>query len=418
MRLLPVDPAPVGPARPILRPEASPAPVKTAPKVKAERPAAPAAAPRPAPPPRPTVMRRRHSLMLYSFIALVVVPVLTVAAYLFTVAEDQYHSRAAFSIRSEESNAAVSGLLGALTQVSSGSATDPDILFEYIRSQEIVEDLETEIGLSAIFSRAKGDWFYALGNDPTIEDLVWQWNRMVHVTHEANNGILQVQTEAFTPEDAQLVAEAILRKSSVLVNELSENARNDAIRYASEDVREAESNLLDIRKQLTQFRRTNRIVDPRADAEGQLGILNALQSELAQALIERDSLLTYAQESDPRVVNLDTKIASINAQIEAERRKLNVPSKTENVDIFGEYENLLVQQEFANAAYTQALAGLATARAEARRQARYIAIHVRPTLAQTALYPRRFLLTGLVGLFCALAWGVALLVYYNVRDNR
>jgi capsular polysaccharide transport system permease protein len=43
---------------------------------------------------------------------------------------------------------------------------------------------------------------------------------------------------------------------------------------------------------------------------------------------------------------------------------------------------------------------------------------VEPTLASRPLYPRRALLAGLVGLFLLLGWGVAMLVYYNVRDTR
>ena len=86
--------------------------------------------------------------------------------------------------------------------------------------------------------------------------------------------------------------------------------------------------------------------------------------------------------------------------------------------MIGAYEELRVDLEFANAAYTQALAGLAAARAESRRQSRYLAPHIQPTLAESALYPRRALLAGLVGLFLMLGWGIVMLVYYNVRDNR
>ena len=44
--------------------------------------------------------------------------------------------------------------------------------------------------------------------------------------------------------------------------------------------------------------------------------------------------------------------------------------------------------------------------------------HVHPTLAETALYPRRALIAGVAGLFLLLGWGVLMLLYYNVRDNR
>ena len=54
-----------------------------------------------------------------------------------------------------------------------------------------------------------------------------------------------------------------------------------------------------VRQRLADFRRANRIVDPSADAAGQMGLLNALQAELAQALVERDVLLSYAERGRP-----------------------------------------------------------------------------------------------------------------------
>lgn len=369
--------------------------------------------------PRILGLKPRHVFVVASFFALVIAPLVLVASYLLFVAQDQYHSRAAFSIRSEQSNAAISGLLGALTQVSSGGASDSDILYDYIRSQEIVEDIDKQINLTAIYQKAPGDWFFALGKDATIEDLVTKWNSMVQISHETSNGILQIQAEAFAPEDAQTIVQTILAKSSDLVNKLSDDARNDAIKFATETMTEAEANVFDIRRKLTDFRRTNKIVDPSSDAASQLGILNALQSELAQSLVERDSLLSFAKPNDPRLTTIDTRIASITSRIAAERNNLSGPvTDSSKVDIYGEYEDLRVQQEFANAAYTQALAGLAAARAEVRQQARYLAVHVQPTLAETSLYPRSWLILLLTGLFSLMAWGVTMLLYYNVRDNR
>ena len=86
--------------------------------------------------------------------------------------------------------------------------------------------------------------------------------------------------------------------------------------------------------------------------------------------------------------------------------------------MIGDYEELLVDLEFANSAYTQTLAGLISARAEARRQSSYLTPHIQPTLAERPLYPRRALIGGLVGLFLLLGWGILMLLYYNVRDNR
>ena len=55
----------------------------------------------------------------------------------------------------------------------------------------------------------------------------------------------------------------------------------------------------------------------------------------------------------------------------------------------GDYEALRVDLEIASTAYTHTLAGYAAAEAEARRQSRYLAPHIQPTMAQESLYPRR-----------------------------
>ena len=230
-----------------------------------------------------------------------------------------------------------------------------------------------------------------------------------------------MRANAFTPEDARAIAQAILARSDELVNRLSDQAREDAVRFAREELAEAEGAVHAVRERLADFRRANRIVDPSADAAGQMGLLNALQTELAQALVDRDVLLSYAAPDDPRVVQVNRRIDAIGERIEAERASLGITAAGAAgslPEVLGAYEELQVDMEFANTAYTQALAGLAGARAEARRQSRYLAPHIQPTLAERALYPRRVLLAGLTGLFLLLGWGIALLVYYNVRDSR
>ena len=120
-----------------------------------------------------------------------------------------------------------------------------------------------------------------------------------------------------------------------------------------------------------------------------MGLLSALQGELAQAMVERDQLLSFVGPDDQRVIQAERRINAIDQRIDAERSALGV-SGTEPAlsDVVGTYEELKVDLEFASAAYTQALAAVTAARAEARRQSRYLAPHVAPTAAEQALYPR------------------------------
>ena len=411
------DPSAGQSARPSARPAGDPAgDPAIGPATDPAAPGLPAAA--------PARMRRRHRLGLASFVALVLLPFLAATAYLYVRAADEYHSEVAFSVRSEEMGVASAGLLGALTSIGSGTASDSDILDAYIRSREIVEAVSARLDLRAIWNRPGTDWatgdpVFTLGDDPTVEALHAQWLRMVRVDYDLNAGIIAVTARAFTPGDARAIATAVLDGSSALVNALSDQARADAVRFASEELAEAEAHLAGVREALGAFRRAHNIVDPAADVAGQGGMLAALDRELAGALVERRMLASYAPAGDARLAQADRRIAAITAQIGEERAALGIPGVAGALpDVVGRYEALAVDLEFASTAYTQALAGLAMARAEARRQARYLAAHVRPTLATAPLYPRRALLAGMTGLFLLLGWGVAAIVWYNVRDSR
>ncbi len=383
--------------------------------------------PLPVPPPVPTMeaarSRPRHYVLVASLVALVLLPLAATVYYLWWRAAPEYHSETAFSVRSEGAGAAAAGILGALTQIGGGSASDVNVLYDFIRSQDIVQRVDAKLDLRAIWNRADGDPVFTLGADTSTEALLAHWRRMVQVDLESSEGIITVRAFAFTPEDARAITGAVLEESDALVNTLSEKAREDAVGFAQRGLSDVEGRLRGLRQDMAAFRREHRMIDPEGDVAGRAGLLNALQSELAQSLVERDMLLSYTEPSDQRVVQVDRRIDAIGKRIEAERDSLRNggpdgdPAGT-LPDVISAYEALKVDLEFANQAYTHALAGLAAAEAEASRQSRYLVPHVRPTLADTALYPSRALIAGMAGLFLVLGWSVLLLVYYNVRDNR
>lgn len=368
---------------------------------------------------RPRLLRR-HARLIASFVGLVVMPLLATAIYMFAVAADQYHSKAAFSVRSEDrSGASALGVLGAITQIGAGTASDTDILQDFILSQSLVEAVDEDLNLRALFAKAGGDPVFGFRDDGTVETLLRFWTRMVRVTHDSRAGTISLRADAFAPADAQAIASAVLAQSGRLVNDLSDQARRDAVRFAEADLADAERGLRALRAQLAQLRDKTRMIDPAADVAGQMGVVGALQAELAAALIARDTLTAYAQPTDHRVVKADRRIAALQDRIAAERSALGAgPDGADPSAVMGQYEAILTDIEFAQAAYTQALTNLALARAESRREARYLAVHIEPTLAQSSLYPRRGLLTGLAGLGLLLFWAVLAVAFYNIRDAR
>jgi len=384
---------------------------------------------RPAPEPvqplaSPARMKRRHWGLFASFVLLVLAPLAAIIFYLWTFAIDQYSSTTGFIVRQEESGGA-SELLGGLVQFAGGTAaSDGDILYEFIQSQEIVEAVDARVDLRAHYSAPwPDDWVFAIWPDATLEDLVWYWQRIVRISYDQSTGLIEVRVLAFAPEVARQITRAIVRESQDRINALNTQAREDAMRYAREDLDEAITRLKAAREALTQFRIRTRIVDPAADIQARMGVMTNLQQQLAEALIEYDLLRGTALETDPRLTKGLQRIEVIRERIAAER--LSFASDGTEVGGLGEdyptliaeFESLSVDREFAEETYRAALTALAVARADAVRQSRYLATYIQPTLSQSSEYPQRIVLSALAGLFLLLAWSIIALIYYSIRDR-
>lgn len=404
-------------------------------EAETEAEAAPAAAAAPvAPPPVAQArIRLRHVLVVLSFVVMVALPVMVAAWYLWTWAHDRYVSYAGFSVRKEEIGSALE-LLGGVAELSGSSSSDTDILYKFIKSTELTAKVDAQLDLRKIWSAPGWSW-YNPDDDPvfayhppgTIEDLTVYWNRMVHVYSDAGTGLIDIEVQAFTPEDARAINRMIYDESSAMINRLTAIAREDAIRYARDDLEQSAEQLKDAREIITRFRNENQIVDPQASIQGQMGLLTSLQAQLAEALIDLDILLQATAKTDPRVVQGERRVEVIRDRIDDERSKLGIGTtggdgrgQGERVfaDIVGEYERLAVDLHFAESSYTAARAAYDTALAEAQRQSRYLTAHVQPTLPEAAKHPERVKLLALVLLFSGLTWAIAVLIGYALRDRR
>jgi len=372
------------------------------------------------PPARPAGIRTRHVLIALSFVIWVILPVVVSGGYLYTVARDQYASHVGFSVRTEEIGSAIE-LLGGITELSGSSSSDTDILYEFIQSPQIVRAVHDQLDMARIYQRS-GDPVFTLGEDTRIEALLSYWQRMVKIFYDRSSGLVEIRVLAFEPQDARAVAEVVFAESSNMINQLSAIARADAMRYAEEELARAEDRLKVSNRSLTSFRNRTQIVDPAADVQGQMGLLNSLSAQMAEAQIELELLLDNANESDPRVNQANRKIAAIQKLINEERSAFGGASGVSGVqqysELIEEYQALELERQFAEKSYLSALAARDVALAEAQRQSRYLATHISPTLAETAEYPQRELLLLMISGFLLLSWSVLVMVYYSLRDRR
>ncbi|OED45983.1 sugar transporter [Rhodobacteraceae bacterium (ex Bugula neritina AB1)] len=369
-------------------------------------------------------MKQRHWGLIASLALMVLVPLAATVFYLFAVAEDQYASTAGFTVRSQDSSGA-NDLLGGLASFAGNTAaSDSDILYEFIQSQEMAAAVEARLDLRSHYSQYwPTDWVFSIWPEATLEELVWYWQRIARISYDSGSGLIEVQAVGFDAQMAQAVTRAIVEESQIRINALNEQARADAMRYAEADLMEALERLKQAREALTQFRTRTRIVDPEADIQGRMGVMNNLQQQLAAALIEYDLLAGTVSSGDVRLKQARRQIEVIRERINIERQTFasnNTDTGAVGEDypsLISEFERLTVDREYAEQVYRAALTALETARDDAARQSLYLATYIKPTLAEEPEYPRRAVLSALTALFLVLIWAISALIFYSIRDR-
>lgn len=384
------------------------------------------------PPVRPVARpaaRGRHKRLLRSFVACVLLPTLLIACYMGLIARDRYTSSVGFTVRSGNSDAGSSSLIGGLASFAGTSVSgDSDILNQFIRSQQMVHAVDEKLNLRQIYAT---QWWldpvFSLWPNASIEDLTDYWARVVQVSYNASTGLMEIEVNAFSPADAKSVASEILAQSQLLINSINDTAHRDAIRYAQDELQIAQDRLKQIRSDVMEFRTRTRIVDIQADVQGRMGVLAQLQGQLSQEQVALRDLVSSTRSDDPRIAQVQRRIDAINIRIDAQRNDLaqannQVMEGVDNValgypEVISEYEALQTDQEFAQTSYVAAMAALDAARMTAMQQNRYLATYVQPTLAQDAIYPKRLQLVALAFLFLSLIWGIGIMVIYSVREH-
>ncbi|WP_109315359.1 lipopolysaccharide biosynthesis protein [Pseudovibrio ascidiaceicola] len=379
---------------------------------------------------RPQQLRRK--ILTLSFALMVLLPSLLGATYFLLIASDRYSSTIGFSVRGMDGSSAGGDFLGALTGLASVGTTTTDsfILMDYLEGREVVERLSKDESILSHFSEDSVDFIYRLDQSMPIEELVGYWQSMITTSFDNTSSIIEVEVQAFSPEMTERIASRVLSYGSELVNTLSQNARRDAVKFAEEEVRRAELRLKMIRMRMKDFRSAESSIDPTKNAEVQIELIAGLEKQLLDTRSRLATLVGTIDESSPTIRQLRKQEEVLIKQILSKRDEISgrnptpLQQATEGTDrlsslsaLLANYEELVVEQEFAQQAYTAALAGLERSRAEADRQQRYLAVFKPPSKPQEAIYPRRLINSLILFLGLLAIWALVTVIAYSIRDH-
>ncbi|HEY1796018.1 MAG TPA: hypothetical protein VGG57_07850 [Stellaceae bacterium] len=386
---------------------------------------------RPAPPRRfpalvhpapaaPSVLREPRRVHLWSFVVCVVVPLTLAAVYWFGIASDQYVSEFRFMLRAAEEPAPAPDWLNTANAAQSQAALESRMLVEYATSRAIVDDVGKTLDLRRLYAAPAADWWARLPDPAPIEALVQYWRTRIDAFYDPGDATIVVSVRAFSPKDALAVADAVVAACEKIVNDVSLKMRRDALRQSEAEVSDTEKRLAAVLTEIRDFRNRHGLIDPTKTADNAADTAARLQEDLIRANTRLATLRAYMHDNSPTIAVLKAQIRSLEAQRRALAASVASPTPAAgdaSSSAVGAFEALDNRRRFAEDAYRHALDGLDRARADADRQQVYVASFVPPSLAEAALYPRRWRAIGIIALVSFGVWAIGSLTLQSIRDH-
>jgi len=374
---------------------------------------------------RQSRVRRRPSLLRWLYrqsgiLLFVVLPTAAVATYMLGFAADQYMSEARFVVRTPQTVANPASGIGALLGLGGGPTAAQAESFsvgDYLDSHDAVAALDRKLDLVKMFREPEDDPVFRLWDaHPSAEELLRYYRSHVSITYSQDTGITKLRVLAFSPRDAERIAETLLELGEARVNELNRRAVEDTLRVAREEVFAAEDRVTAAQKAMTVFRLKQQDINPEKTSTAQLDLVAALQRQLAQAQAQQLAMGGSIRADSPQTVALSNRIRALENQVAVEAGKLTGASSA-LAPTLADYEGLALRKEFASTNYNAAQTAFENAKLQALRQQLFVVRVVEPNLPEEALYPRSYVIILTVALSLLIAYGIGWLILAGVREH-
>ncbi len=350
--------------------------------------------------------------------AIVIAPTLLAATYFGLIAADRFESESQFVVRSPST--AASSQISSMVQGTGivRSSDDAFIVHTYMRSRDALRKLVSDADLLRVLDRPEADFGWRYPEPflaPNEERLFKHFNRFVTIDYDQTTGITTLKVQAFRAEDAQALAEALLKNAEELINRLNERSRNDAIHNAELEVESSRTRARAVLDRITAFREQNAMVDPARISAASLETITRLAVEVSQASAQFAELRKSSPDG-PQSNTLKFRIKALEEQIRKERALL-AGTDTSLAPLIERYERLVLEREFAERAFASAQSALDAARLDAQRQRLFLERITAPVAADYAKYPQRMLGILLVLGIAGIAYRIGVLLTEDTRTH-
>ncbi|MDD6088123.1 MAG: hypothetical protein PUB69_02245 [Desulfovibrionaceae bacterium] len=367
------------------------------------------------------LLRIKDFLVQHKYLALLLSPALLAFLYFLLFASPMYISHASFAIRNADSSSSAGKEFASLLLPGGASSASNDsfIINDYIQSLDIAKDIARELNLIDHFSNRSHDIISRLWSSPTDDDWLKYWRRVVITEHNVDTGIISLEVRAYSPEVAQKMTQAILKRGENLVNAMNERAQRDAVELARQEVTRAEERIRNVQNAMRNFRNTHNLLDPKTTAAGVQTLVSRLETEAATLRTQIMEARAYMRKDAPLLKSLHQRLDAVEKQLETEiQRVAGQTAQQSNLNaLVADYEDLTIEADFAQKQLISAMNSMEQARIQQTMQSRYVVAYQTPTLPDESLYPRPFLFTVYIFLGTLILAGIVSLITVSIREH-
>jgi capsular polysaccharide transport system permease protein len=338
--------------------------------------------------------RRRSLLLMVRLMVFVLLPTFIAGYYYYMIATPMYETKSAFIIQQADGAVtaggppAPGGLFGGMVEANKEASGAQDLL----QSRDGLKRLNEDHNFIDVFSRPEIDTVQRLPDDATFEDAYSIYQRMVKVSYDPTEGLIRLSVLAPDPNLSVEFTRALIGYAEEEIDKLSRRKREDQMEDAMASYTDAEAKLLEAQQKLVALQEQSNVLNSEVEVQLISTQIGQLETQLST---DRLSLAQMEANENPNEARMDPirrRIEAVEAEIAILRSRMTEgTAETQSLaQVQGELLVAAANVETRQLMLSSTLQQLETARIEANRQVRYLAITQEPIAQDEAAYPRAF----------------------------
>ncbi|QGW15583.1 MULTISPECIES: sugar transporter [Leclercia] len=337
--------------------------------------------------------------------------------YFGLIASDRYVSRAELVVKQADQ---IKMLPDALSMLGLGGNNHQDALLiqDYLKSADLLNKLDKQLGLKAHYQSHKVDYFSRLSSDTSQEEFLNYYREHLTLRLDDISGVLTIELQAFEPAYGQRVVGLMLKESEAFINKLGHQVAVEQLAFVEKEVDRAYQRLQAEKAKVLEFQNTHHLISPESSSTARMGVVSQIEGQLAQQQAQLKQLQSYMKETAPAVVSVQARIDALTQQLAQEQSRLTGANKNSMNEVTASYMDVQTQATLAADLYKTGLISLEQARIEAYRKLKHLLIISQPSMAEDAEYPRRLYNLATIGVLLCLLYGLVVMGVATLREHQ